>query len=147
MNYLKAQPVKWEYPLRSQDTTLNNFCTSLVFSENVTAVANDDTLKSLEMTIQKKRARNPRLADHNAAMERNILAMLYEYSYLMHIFHAMDAIKFDTTKVDMQKLWLLIQKDCNARIDNLAEEKRKNPVIQAVLSKYNYDNQIVRLSD
>ncbi len=63
----------------------------------------------------------------------------------MHIFHAMDAIKFDTTKVDVQKLWLLIQQDCNTRIGNLADEKRKNPAIQTILNKYTYDNQTMRL--
>ena len=53
----------------------------------------------------------------------------------MHIFHAMDAIKFDTTKVDMQKLWLLIQQDCNTRIGNLDEEKKKTPAVQTVTDK------------
>ena len=78
-------------------------------------------------------------------MEGNILAMLYEYSYLMQMFHAIYTLDFDTTQVDIQKLWSLIQTDCNARIDNLAAEKRKNPAIQATLDKYRYDNQITKL--
>ena len=145
LNYLKAQPSCWEFPLTTQDKALNQFCEALVFSKDVTGVGSNEAIKNLELTIQKKRARNPRLADHNAAMEGNILAILYEYSYLMHIFHALDDMKFDTTKVDIQKLWLLIQQDCNARINNLDEEKRKNPTIQIVLDKYKYDHQIVRL--
>lgn len=145
LNYLKAQPICWEFPLTSQDKALNQFCEALVFSKDVTGVGSNEAIKNLELTIQKKRARNPRLADHNAAMEGNILAILYEYSYLMHIFHALDDMKFDTTKVDISKLWLLIQQDCNARINNLDEEKRKNPTIQIVLNKYNYDTQINRL--
>ena len=146
LNYLKTQPICWEFPLTTQDKALNQFCEALVFSDSVTGVGSNEAIKNLELTIQKKRARNPRLADHNAAMEGNILAILYEYSYLMHIFHALDDMKFDTTKVDIQKLWLLIQKDCNARINNLAEEKRKNPTIQIVLDKYNYDHQITQLN-
>lgn len=145
MNYLKAQPICWEFPLTSQDKALNKFCEALVFSDNVAGVGSNEAIKNLELTIQKKRTRNPRLADHNAAMEGNILAMLYEYSYLMHIFHALDDMKFDTTKVDIEKLWLLIQQDCNARINNLDEEKRTNPAIQIVLDKYKRDNQINRL--
>lgn len=145
LNYLKAQPICWEFPLTTQDKALNKFCEALVFSDSVTGVGSNEAIKNLELTIQKKRARNPRLADHNAAMEGNILAILYEYSYLMHIFHALDDMKFDTTKVDIEKLWLLIQQDCNARINNLDEEKRKNPTIQIVLDKYKYDNQINRL--
>lgn len=145
LNYLKAQPICWEFPLTTQDKALNKFCEALVFSDSVTGVGSNEAIKNLELTIQKKRARNPRLADHNAAMEGNILAILYEYSYLMHIFHALDDMKFDTTKVDIEKLWLLIQQDCNARINNLDEEKRKNPTIQIVLDKYNYDHQITQL--
>ena len=145
MNYLKAQPICWEFPLTSQGKALNKFCEALVFSDNVAGVGSNEAIKNLELTIQKKRTRNPRLADHNAAMEGNILAMLYEYSYLMHIFHALDDMKFDTTKVDIEKLWLLIQQDCNARINNLDEEKRTNPAIQIVLDKYKRDNQINRL--
>lgn len=145
LNYLKTQPICWEFPLTTQDKALNKFCEALVFSDSVTGVGSNEAIKNLELTIQKKRARNPRLADHNAAMEGNILAILYEYSYLMHIFHALDDMKFDTTKVDIEKLWLLIQQDCNARINNLDEEKRKNPTIQIVLDKYKYDNQINRL--
>ena len=67
--YLKAQPVRWEYPLRSQDEALKNFCSALVFSEPVAAINNDENIRSLELTIQQKRAKNPQLADHNTAME------------------------------------------------------------------------------
>ena len=145
LNYLKKQPVEWEYPLRNQDESLNKFCSTLVFSETVTAVGSDENIRALESTIQQKRARNPQLDDYNATMEGNILSLVYKCSYLMHIFPAMDAIKFDVTKVDMQKLWLLIQEDCNARIGNLEEEKRKNPAIQATISKYDHDYQTMNL--
>ncbi len=116
-----------------------------VFSNGASAAVTDEILENLELSIQRKRARNPRLADHNAAMEGNILAMLYEYSYLMQMFQAFRSLDFDITQVDIQKLWLLIQRDCNARIDNLAEEKRKNPAIQAMLNKYKFDNQVTKL--
>lgn len=145
LNYLKNQPVEWEYPLRNQDESLNKFCSVLVFSEAVTAVGSDENIRALESTIQQKRARNPQLDAYNATMEGNILSLVYKCSYLMHIFPAMDAIKFDVTKVDMQKLWLLIQEDCNARIGNLEEEKRKNPAIQATISKYDHDYQTMNL--
>lgn len=145
LNYLKNQPVEWEYPIRNQDESLNKFCSALVFSEDVTAAGSDENIRALESTIQQKRARNPQLADYNDAMNGNILALVYKCSYLMHIFPAMDAIKFDATKVDIQKLWLLIQQDCNARIGNLAEEIRKNPAIQTTLSKYDRDYQTMNL--
>lgn len=146
-NYIKTMPVKWEYanPNISPNKELQQLCNSFLTGGDIPKCYSSDALEALEYNIQKKRARTSNKPDYNKAMETNMLFELYKYSYCMNVVKVLVDRKNDAVRINISELMGLIQEDCHKRLENLEYEKRNNPAIQAMLQKYQYDTQKVKM--
>lgn len=138
---IKAQPIKFSYtdPYLAQNAYLYDTILSILNNtDEIKALLSEKMIQGLEVGIRTKRMRNPSVADHNRSMEKNILNPLYQYSEMMNLFFALETLG-KPTQFNFGQMIEMIQNDCKTRIENLEQEKLRNPAINDVLRKYAAD--------